>query len=461
MRALAPALAAASALAAMLFASRLPPSPDHILPRRGGYLLFQGAWSLFSTPLGRGVFAVVTTGVLIASVVLLCLALRRAGGRRLPPSWNEKVVLILGPVLALILAARLWAHLLDLVQTVWFPYGSMSPWEPATVLAGLFLVLVLAAGASAAWVEGRRRRASILLAALVALDISGGLLAYSRGVGRPTRAEEPNGRTLFVVLTETEKGPGRDVYLLTPDVFSPRDPRPGYAILASGRRDARALPVLRALYEEEVKRWDMEGLRRALLLGVARGDALARSLLLSHLSVVTPSAAALAALKALADEDVYRVGPLGAAAIARAYAHLGDAAAASAWARKAEAGPRGVPEGLLGLATGTPLKPGRISGTLRGAARFRVALYRRRDPSAPYLLDASGLVASAEPDARGRFSFAGLPAGRYYLALALPEGPRGEVGVLGHRGDILLDARRPARDLPPITVKGFRRERGR
>lgn len=453
MRALAPALAAAAALTAMLFASRLPLSPDYLLPRRGGYPLFLGAWSLFSSPLGRGVFAAVTLGVLIASAVLLCLALWRAAGRRLPASWNGKAGLILGPVLALALAVRLWTHLLDLVQSVWFPYGSMSPWESILVFASLSLIIGLAAASSAAWVEGQRRRASILLGALLVLDIGGGLLAYSSGVGRPLRADEPRGRTLFLVLTETEKGPGRDAYLLAPDVFSDRDPRPEYEALASGRRDARTLPALRALYEEEVKRWDMEGLRRALLLGVRRGDALAYSLLLAHLSAAPPSSEAFAALGALADEDAFRIGPLGAAAIARAFAHLGDMAAASSWAKKAEAGPHGVPAGLLGLEKDAPLGPGRISGTLRGAARARVALYLKRDPAAPYLLDAAGLVSSSRPDAEGRFSFTGLPAGRYYLAIALPEGPRGEVSVSGHRGDILLDARRPARRLPPLTVK--------
>ena len=453
MRTTAPALAAAAALTAMAFSSRLPLSPDHLLPRRGGYFLYLGAWSLFSSRLGRGVFTVVTLGVLIPSAVLLCLALWRAVGRRLPSSWNGKAGLALGPIIALVLAMRLWTHLFDMAQSVWFPYASMSPWEPVLVFASLFLIIGLAAAASSAWVEGRRRRAVVLLGVLVVMDVSGALLAYSSGVGRPLRAEAPRGRTLFIILTETEKGPDRDAYLLAPDVFSDRDPRPFYEDLASGRRDARTLPALRALYEEEIKRWDVEGLRRALLLGARRGDALARSLLLSHLAAVTPSPEASQALRSLADEDAYRIGPVGAAAIARAYAHLGDAASASRWAKKAESGPSGVPEGLLDLEKGAALKPGRISGILRGAARARVALYRKRDPAAPYLLDVAGLVASAPPDAKGRFSFTGLPAGRYYLALALPEGPRGEVSVLGHRGDILLDARRPALDLPPLAVK--------
>ncbi|OGS39712.1 MAG: hypothetical protein A2506_03845 [Elusimicrobia bacterium RIFOXYD12_FULL_66_9] len=453
MKKLAPAAAAAAALAAMLFASRLPISPDYLLPRRAGYFLFEDAWVLFSSPLGRGIFTAATLGLLILPVVLLCRALWLAAGRKTPSTWSGRAGLALGPVLALVLAVRLWTRLLDLVQTVWFPYGSMSAWEPVLVFLNLFLILGFAGSAATAWVEGRRRRATLLIGALIVMDVLAGVLAYSRGVGRPLQADQPRGRTLFIILTETEKGPGRDAYLLAPDVFSDRDLRPSYEALASGGRDARTLPALRALYEEELKRWDMPGLRRALLLGISRGDVLAASLLLSHLSAVPPSPDALKALKVLADEDAYRVGPLGAAALARAYAHQGDEASASRWAKKAGVGPRGVPAGLLGLEKGSALKSGRISGMLRGAPLSRVALYRRRDPAAPYLLDVAGLVASARTDAKGRFVFTGLPAGRYYLALAIPEGARGEVSVVGHRGDIHLDARRPSRELPPLTVK--------
>ncbi len=87
--------------------------------------------------------------------------------------------------------------------------------------------------------------------------------------------------------------------------------------------------------------------------------------------------------------------------------------------------------------------------------RARVALYRKGDPEAPYLLDAAGLVASAELDAKGRFAFTGLTAGRYYLAVAQSagDGPRGEVLVSGNRGDLILDARHPALALPALTLK--------
>jgi hypothetical protein len=109
----------------------------------------------------------------------------------------------------------------------------------------------------------------------------------------------------------------------------------------------------------------------------------------------------------------------------------------------------------LSAPSGGALKPGRISGTLRAASPARVALYLKPDPAAPYLLDAAGFVAAAAPDARGRFSFSGLTAGRYYLAVAFPagDGPRGEISVSGSRGDLILDARRPSLDLPPLTIK--------
>ena len=141
------------------------------------------------------------------------------------------------------------------------------------------------------------------------------------------------------------------MYALAPDVFSDSDPRPSLIAIASGPGDARRLPALRALYEEEVKRWDLAGLRDALLLGAQRGDPLAPSLLLAHLSAVAPSPSALAALGALSDERAWRIGPLAAAELSRAYAHLGDAAEARRWADR--------PRGPLGVA---PRRVGRPGG---------------------------------------------------------------------------------------------------
>ena len=443
------ALGAAAALAAMLFASRLPPGPEFLLPRRGGFFLYTSAWRLFGAPYGRALFSALIGLALLLCAAALALALRRARPKRLPAGWTAKAGLAAGPLFAAFLAARSLGHVLDLIARVWFPYGSMDVREPVSVFLLSALILVPAASAARAWVAGRRRRATILLLALAALDIGGLLLGAAKGVGRDLELPAASGRTLFVVLTQGPKGPDRDVYSLAPDVFNDADPRPALRALASGAADARALPALRALYESEEKRWDLTGLREALLLGASRDDMLAASLLLSHMAAVTPSTEARAALDALADEAVWRVGPLAAAELAKAYRHQGDDAAAKLWAARS-----GLAPGLLG-AEDAPLKKGRISGSLRAPGPVRAALYRREDPDAPYLLDASDLVASAVPDAKGRFAFGGLSAGRYYLAFALPagDGRRGEVEVSGHRGDLILDVKHGALVLPVLTLK--------
>lgn len=445
------ALAASAALAAMLFASRLPPGMDFFLPRRGGFGLYRAAWALFAAPGARTAFSAAVALALLACAAALAADLRRAL-REAPKTWSARLGLAIGPAFALLLAARLGGIALDLVQLVWFPYGGMNAWEPFAAFALFALALVPAAAAARDWVGGRRRRATVLFGGLVLLQIAGAVYGGAKGVGRALSAPAAHGRTVYVVLTEGQKGPDHDIYSLEHDVFLDPDQRPYYRALAQGEHDARVLPALRALYEAETKRWDLAGLRDALLLGVSRGDALATSLLLAHLTAVPPSPEARAALGAVADERTWRIGPLGAAALARACARQGDVQAAARWAAKS-GGPNGVAPGLLGLpASGG--KPGSIRGILRAPGPARLALYARQDPAAPYLLDAAGLVASAEPDARGRFAFTGLPPGRYYLALAVSngDGRRGEVSVTGGRGDLILDARRPALDLPPLTL---------
>ena len=447
------ALGAAAALAAMLFASRLPPGPEFMLPRRGGYMLYRAAWSLFDRTYGRALFSALIALVLLACAAALGLSLRRARPKSLPATWTARAGLLPGPLFAAFLAARLVSRVLDLIQLVWFPYAAMDVREPLAVFALGALVFAAAVIAAREWVAGRRRRASVILLALVALDLGAALFGAAKGVGRPLDFPPARGKTLFVVLTEGPRGPGRDVYTLAPDVFSDRDPRPALRALASGPRDARTLPALRALYEQEEKRWDLPGLRDALLLGVARGDLLAGSLLLSHLASVSPSPAAIAALGRLADESSWRIGPLAAAELSQAYSHLGDAEAAALWVGKST-GPRGIAPGLLRRTEAVAPLSGRISGTLNAPYRARVALYLRGDREAPYLLDAAGLVAAAEPDAKGRFAFDGLTAGRYYLAVAQAsgEGSVGEVSVSGSRGDLILDAGRSVINLPPLTV---------
>jgi hypothetical protein len=436
----------------MLFASRLPPGPEFILPRRGGYWLFQGAWSLFSRPAGRTVFSGCVVLLLAACAGALALSLR-GSARSVPRTPSAWAGLLFGPAAALILAARLGSRTLDLTQLIWFPYGAMDAREPLVAFVLFALAFVPAAAAARAWVAGRRRRATMLFGFMVLLDAAGGAFAAAAGVGRPLGTAEAGGKTVFVVLTQGEKGPSHETYVLPPDVFNDPDPRARERALASAPRDARALRALRALYLEETKRWDEAGLREALLLGVSRNDPLAPSLLLAHLTAAVPSPEALEALRRLADEGAWRIGPLGAAALSRAYAHLGKAAQARRWAAKA-GGAGGIAPGLFRPAPGGPLRPGRVAGVLRAPGRARIALYARADASAPYLLDAAGFVASTTPDSRGRFEFRGLAAGRYYLAVALSSenGRRGEVSVSGARGDLILDASRAAVDLPPLTV---------
>lgn len=446
------AFGAAVVLAGMLFASRLPPGADFFLPRRGGYWLYRAAWSLFSRPGGRLFFAVTVSFLLLACGTLLARSLRLAV-KRAPSTWSGWSALALGPLAAAVLAVRLGGRVLDLIQILWFPYGSMDAREPLAAALLFAAVFAPAAIAVRAWLSGRRRRALALFGALVILDAAGAVFGAVRGVRRPLGVPPASGKTLFVVLTEGEKGPGHETYAIAPDVFGDPDPRERYRALAAGPGDGRSLRALRALYTEETKRWDLAGLREALLLGAAKGDPLAPGLLLAHLTVAPISAEASSALGALADEDSWRIGPLGAAALSRAYSHLGNMEAAERWAARAST-PGGVAPGLLATASGGALKPGRISGTLRAPGRSRIALYERQDPAAPYFLDAAGLVASATPDARGRFSFSGLAAGRYYLAVALSDenGRRGEVSISGNRGDLILGARHPARDLPPLLV---------
>lgn len=444
-----PGLLGAAALTAALFAARLPPGPEFLLPRRGGYWLYQAAWALLSSPGGRRAFsALVSVAALGAAAWLLRRLWSRAKAKR-PKDAAAWAGLAVGPLFSFMLAWRLFGHAQDLLQLVWFPWESLDAREPLATFALLGAALGAAGAAASAWVEGKRPVATRLLALLVAADLAGVAAGAAYGVDEPPRPA-PAAKTAYVALTETPEGPGRDVYVLSPGAFGP-DERPELYRRLAGRRDARTLPALRALYRAETMRWDERGLRRALLLGASLGDGLARSLLLSQLESARPSPEALSALGALADEDVYRVGPLAAARIARAYARLGRPEQAAAWASKGS-----VPAGLLGLEGGGALAPGRVSGTVKGPPALRVALYRRPDASAGYLLDAAGFVAASDPDRAGRFAFSGLPAGRYFLALAFPAGPGGlpgEVAVSGHRGDVVLDARRRELRLPPLTVR--------
>ncbi len=440
-----PALGAGAALSAMLFASRLPATLDFILPRRAGWPVFVLGFEALARPGLRRLFTAFVTllmiGALSRFVYLIAAAVR---GRK----WSLRDFLSRGFAVALVLLLTRWSLTIwfEVSQKVWFPFGSLNVLEPFANLLFGSLVAWTAMSAALAFLARRppsAPRALLPWAAFNALAVIGAFAAYGAWRSPPAPGES---RRLFVVLTEEEGRPSQVAYDLPAPSGDSLD-RTERELATAG---VRRLDLLRALYEESSKLMDPAGLRRALMLGVKYGDDLARTLLLEHLSVAPPSPEALGALGALADETAHRIGPLGAARISLAYAHLGDAAAAAVWAKRGAAGQRGIPVGLLDLSSGGALSPGRIAGRLDGPRPLKIALYRKIVPGAPYLLGAAGLVASTEPDGKGRFSFAGLTAGRYYLAFAFVAGlsPR----VSGHRGDLMLDARRTSLDLPLLTI---------
>jgi hypothetical protein len=451
-RAALPALGAGAALSAMLFASRLPVTLDFILPRRAGWPLFVLAFEALARPGPRRLFTAVVTVLMLASLGRFGYSVAAAvRGRK----WSLRDFLSRGFAASLALFMMRWSFSIwfEVSQKVWFPFGSLSVLEPFANLLVCSTLVFAAMSATLTSLAPRPPSRFGRLPLWAAANALAALFAYSLYGAWTINADASGGsRRLFVVLTEEEGRPAQAAYDLP---LPPGDGSVGRAERDLAKAGARRLDVLRALYEERSKLMDPEGLRRALLLGVKHGDDLARSLLLEHLSAAPPSPEALGALGALADETAHRIGSIGASRIALAYAHLGEAAQAAVWAKRGADGPRGIPAGLLDLSGGGALKPGRISGRVDGLKPLKVALYRKTDPGAPYLLDAAGLVASAEPDAKGRFSFTGLTAGRYYLAFAFSpaQTPRGEIRVSGHRGDLSLDARRKFLDLPPLTMK--------
>ncbi len=434
-----PALGAGAALSAMLFVSRLPVTLDFILPRRTGWRMFVLGFEALSRPALRGLFTGLVMLLLIGALgrfgYLIVAALR---GRK----WTLRDFFSRGFAIALVVALFRWSFgvWFEVSQKVWFPFGSLNVLEPFANLLVSSVLVFLAMRSALACLAPRpsARRTLLPWAAANALAAFLAFAVYGAWSASPASVDE---RRLFVVLMEEEGRPGQAVYEL-PIAAEPR-------LQLSG---VKRLESLRALYELRAKLMDPAGLRSALMLGVKQNDGLARTLLLEHLSAAPPSPEALGALGALADETAHRIGAMGASRIALAYAHLGDAAQAAIWVRRGAEAPRGIPAGLLDLTGGGALKPGRIAGKLNGVVPLRIALYRKTDPSAPYLLDAASLVASTEPGAKGRFSFGGLTAGRYYLAFAFIT-PRGEIRVSGHRGDVTLDARTTTRDLPPLTIK--------
>ncbi len=444
-------LAAAGTLAVMAFAPRIPPNGDFILPNHPGIQVYRALWRLFSVSWGPIGFEIVAFGALIVCAAVFILALRRES-RPWPKSWAARAGALAGPLFSAVLTLRLCGRTFDLVQYAWFPYGAMDIREPVVLFAFLALSMNAGAAATRAWAGGARRKASLLFLAMIVADLSAGFLTSWYGIGRSLELPRPKGRTIFIILTESPKGPDRTFYVLPPDVFSDQDSRPALKEIASRSHDARVFAALRALYSEETKRWNLPGLLEALLLGASRGDPLAPGLLAAHLSIATPSAAGVAALATLSDEKLWRIGPMGAAALARAYSHVGDQASARLWAMRADT-VSGIAVGLQPLESERSLRGG-ISGVLRIHEDARIALYKKPDPMAPYMLDSAVLVAASDIDSRGRFSFNRLPMGRYYLAIAVSDGDgrRGEISVTGNKGDLIIDTRHPMLKISPITI---------
>ncbi len=437
----------------MIFASRLPATLDFILPRRAGWFLFESGLAVLSRPSGREIFSI---GVSLLFIGALSRFAFLIGGAVRGRKWSARDFLLRGLKIALVLALMRVSFTIwfEVSQKVWFPFGSMNAFEPFANFIVCSAIAFMTMRTSVRLLGAKPPSFVPELAPWASGAAAAAVLAWA-GCGAwtsPVPARDAAApRRVFVVLTEEEGRPGQTAY----DIPAP----PVAAVLDSlerglGKSSAGKLQTLRFLYEARAKLMDADGLRRVLLAG-ARQDDLARSLLLAHLSVAAPGAGAVAALGALADEKTYRIGPMGASRLALAYARLGEPAQAAAWARKAGEGPRGIPAGLLDLTTGGASRPGLVAGRVDGLRPARVALYRKSDPAAPYLLDAAGLVASTVPDAKGRFSFTGLQSGRYYLALAFDsaDAPRGEIRVSGHRGDLSLDARKASLDLPPLTIK--------
>lgn len=435
----APAVAAAS-VGAMLFASRLPPTLDFFAPRTPFFFVYEGAVGAFDHPWFRS-FYVWSVSLALSGAVLSCLIdyVRSVKSVR----WSVKSFLARGlqAAVAVLLAKWSLSVWFEVSQTVFFPFGSLSVAEPFLNFVVLFSVFFF-------FVSIIRSFRWLPLGPWAGVNVMLSLLSFGFWNAFAGPLPEASGaRRTYVVLTEERGAPSKVVYDLPVDATPDRVL--GLERLARNPGVSR-LAALRGLYEARAKDMDAAGLREALRLGCAAGDDLARALLLEHALSAPPSAEAGAALDALADERMVRVGPLAAARLARAYARQGRVTEADRWAVRAEEGPRGIPRGLLALSSGGGA--GRLSGRVAGLPVARVGLYRKSDPAAPYALDAAALSASVVPDDKGRFSFSGLGAGRYYLAFALARTPEAEVAVSGSKGDLVLDEKRKSVDVS-VTLR--------
>ena len=445
------ALACGALFCAVIYGPRLPPGPEMLLPKRFGYagfLVLMRLWSAPAVPAALSWAAVAcAAGLLAALAAGVALELRE---RRAKPLSGARAALrgfgaALGAAAAFWLARWALTGITALIERAWFFPEALDWREPLLLLGGFCAVLLAAARAAgrlAAWSAGGGGRSGLSrwlpwACALAAAAVLGlGLSSYvSASAAPPDRGGAPR---LVCVLAQKDGRPRVEERL----VEVPAEPSPEPV--------APTAAALRLLYEERTIEMDADGLRRALSLGVSRGDPLARALLLENLLAAPADARTRRLLDSLCDPKRWRVGARAAARLALGYARLGDGDRAAYWLSRASRGEGAPPPGLLALPDArTVLRRGRIFGRLRADGPARVALYARREPGQPYLLGPAQLVASSDVGAGGRFDFKDLTEGDYYLAFAV-EAPssagasRRPLRVRGSRGDLELSRRRRA-----------------
>ena len=467
------ALAAAAALAIAFWLPRLPASLGAISPRRAGFAPLSALVALQAPGTRAAAMAAAYAFMALAALVLALRA--REHWRRFAPGlaalgWGERAaraVCLAAGVFLLARAARFGLTAsLDLLQNAFYPPESLSVLEPVWTLlafAWFGVAFVRAAAALLEWTLSSGPLAAELArdwigwaAALLAPGLALFLWGWAAfDAGKPSLAAAAGlpppaaGARRLAILTEQDGRPAQQPYTL--DLGRPGDTDYDAArldaaerFLARGR-SVYARAALRFLYAGRAFESDPEGLRRALALGLSAGDPLARALLLSHLGCASGSARAHELLDALSDETRWRVGPAAAARLSAAYARQGDAAASRRWRALAQ-GPAEAPAPGLLEETAAQAPQGAIAGALTGVPGARVGLYCRPEEFSPYALSPGQLVAAAVPDDRGRFRFADLPFGAYFLAVSqdLPARPKAPLSVLGHKGDLVLTRRRPA-----------------
>ena len=472
------ALCAASGLSLLGLLARLPLSAEFAVPRRPGWTLLERLLPSAHPAAARAAVAAASL-LLAAALALMAWSSAKALDWRLCRqrlcSWRPAVALLAAAAALAWLARFTGALWFDLLFSVWFVPGSADLREPFMAFLGCSWVVFFLNGALvclARWAaRGRRvelRRCAAFAAAFAVpalalfawasarCDVRARSLADAAGIpGRPFARERilvlgaPQGKADFALLTVDRGFAGladlSDASLGQVEGYLARRP------LSVLRQQAE-----RFLWEAYSRRQDVARLREWLWASERGGDALAWLVLVDHLRAAPPDPLAAGLLDRLADEGRWRVGGRAARMLSLAYAHLGLAPQAEAWGRRA-AGGLGVAAGLLARApAGGALRPGEIRGVVKGLRAPRVALYARCESQEPYVLSPNRLVASAAADARGRFRFAGLAAGEYYLSLAVPadELPAGKEAVVlrGHRGDITLS---PARPSAAVTLEVY------